>query len=242
MKNVFTFLLLLGLCVAPAMASSTLNFTLGFDTTPFAVSYAGGSTPLVGTGIQVQSVTGLGTPANNGVSIPIFGTASGSGTLDFQTGNFTGSTSTTWNFSSGGTITINGCADIDLDFGGGCDAQDVNGLLLTGTFTGTPSVSFSFVKFMSGIGSDTKNSDLLKFFGLTSGGTDSFTMNYEFIDFSAQNPPSAFSNTLGLQGSLPNTIPNAVPEPSTLTLLGAGLLGLGCLVRRKSGLPIHQTP
>jgi hypothetical protein len=54
--------------------------------TPGAVSYAGGSTPLVGTGIPVGDVTGLGTPANNGISVPILGGTFGAGTLDFKTG------------------------------------------------------------------------------------------------------------------------------------------------------------
>jgi hypothetical protein len=111
-------------CVAPAMASPILLFQLTF-TASNPVSYAGGSAPLVGTQIGVDEVTGLATPANNGVFIPITGAGfSQEGTLDFTTGPFSYSTATNWNFSGGGSVTINGCADIDRDFDHICDAAE----------------------------------------------------------------------------------------------------------------------
>jgi hypothetical protein len=223
-----TLLLLVGLCVLPSIATSTLDFSLNPTTTKGAVSYAGGATPLKGTHIPLGSVMGVNTPSHNGTVVNIIG-----GTLNFTTGNFTGTggpPNPTWNFGSGGTITLSGCADTDAD-GGLCDGSDVSGILAIGNFTGTPSVT-NFgggFKIAGGVGLDLKNPALAAFFGLPGGLGNPYTfgLNYSFV--APGSPPSAFSSTVGLSGDFSNNI----SEPSSLALLGAGLLGVGCLVRRK---------
>ncbi|HLW81354.1 MAG TPA: PEP-CTERM sorting domain-containing protein [Candidatus Acidoferrales bacterium] len=57
-----------------------------------------------------------------------------------------------------------------------------------------------------------------------------------FIDISAINNNAAHSHNDVLLGAIPSPtrgpIPGPAPEPGTLALLGTGLLGLGCVVRR----------
>src|SRR5262245_13515132 len=85
--------LLLAVCLVVGMAGSVwadpfLDFGI-VAPTPGTISYAGGANPLVGTGIEVDNVTGLGTPLNNGVTIGLVGFA-----LNFTTGNLTSFTAT----------------------------------------------------------------------------------------------------------------------------------------------------
>ena len=79
-----------------AQAATVLDFGIKAPTTG-TLSYAGGSTSLMGSGIDVDDVVGLDTTLNNNV-ISICASC----TLDFETGASTGG----WNFGAGGTITI----------------------------------------------------------------------------------------------------------------------------------------
>ena len=94
----FTLLLLLGLglCTS-AFADPVLDFTLGVTSVPGAIAFAGGANPLIGTQIPVASVLGLGTPLNNGTTVPLSGFF-----LNFTTGAFASSTANSWTFGPEG--------------------------------------------------------------------------------------------------------------------------------------------
>src|SRR5207247_8694563 len=96
---------MLGLALSPipALADSVLDFKVpALQPTTAHIDYAGGSAPLVGTGIVVDSVVGLDTPLNAGVALTCIAC-----TLDFTTGANTRG----WTWGGGGTITITGAAD-----------------------------------------------------------------------------------------------------------------------------------
>src|SRR5262245_42575645 len=74
-----------------ALADPILDFGV-IAPTPGTISYAGGASPLVGSGIQVDNVVGLSTPLNNGVLRNLF-----SAVLNFSTGASNGP----WSWAGG---------------------------------------------------------------------------------------------------------------------------------------------
>ena len=153
----------LGLSLLPGLARATIVLDFNMDAAHPAgvsISYAGGAAPLIGVNISVDSVLGLGTPLNAGISLPIVG-----GILTFTTGNFTGFDPSHWNFGPGGFITLTGGIDLN---GGGIGAGDIplGSTLLTGTITDVI-VPFLGGKFKVTLASffDQKNVDLQNFYG-----------------------------------------------------------------------------
>jgi hypothetical protein len=207
----FTLLLLLGLCTS-AFAVSTLDFSLGATSVSNAIDFAGGTNPLTGFQIPVLSVLGIGTPLNNGTTLPTPGYF-----LNFTTGGLTSGAGNTWDFSSGGTVTItNGSTT-----------------LASGSFTGNPFVTELSAAFniVGAVGIDLKNPLLLAFFGLPNT-QYTFGLNDSFSIPKAVTAPGAFSsNQVFIGGAFVNT--PVVSEPASLGLLGAGLLGLGTVLRKK---------
>jgi hypothetical protein len=218
--HVVCVLALWALCAATAFAQAELDFGLG-PLPAGTVSYAGGSTPLVGTNIAVNDVTGIFTPSNNGSVFDII-----DGTLDFTTGVFVSSTTDTWVFKPGGTVTLDGC----VEGGGPCGPGDTPVLLASGTFTGTPTVidTGGVNKIVGAIGLDIKNPLLTELFGLGSGGNYAFGLNYSFKASNA--PPNKFKSTVAGSGDFTNTV---IPEPASILLLGSSLLGLAAVLARR---------
>src|SRR5579871_325511 len=89
--------------VSAAQADPILDFSMGAQSGSSLISYAGGSAPLVGSGIGVGQVAGNQTAMNSGQTLAITG-----GTLNFTSGAFTSAGANTWNFSSGGTFSVTG--------------------------------------------------------------------------------------------------------------------------------------
>jgi len=198
-------------------SAASLDFNISTPT-PGTLSYAGGSAPLIGSGIEVDNVVGLGTPSNSNVISTCV-----SCRLDFTSGGSTGG----WVFGSGGTISITG----GIDFTDSTPDIAAGSLLLSGTFDSAQIFSLSSGTFQFTIlgasFSDTKNPALLAFYGLpdvlyTGGLNLSFSTDATMgVDFT--------TSSLG-SGGITN---QAVPVPAALWLFGSGLVGLAGLARRK---------
>jgi hypothetical protein len=209
-----------------AMATPTLDFGVAAPTTG-SITYAGGAAPLIGTEISVDNVTGLNTVLNNHVSFDILG-----GVLNFTTGNLVGSNASTWSFGGGANsfITLTGSVDLNDDGIG-----DISGVLMTGQF-GTASVTNlgGVFKIAGASFFDFKDPELLALFGLPTslpnGDPLMYAGNFNISFNAAGTPPNGFRSTEVLSGDITNT---PVPEPGTIVLLGAGLLGLGFYGRKR---------
>lgn len=201
-------ILALGLSFTPAPVKAYTIIDFGvIAPTSGSIYYTGGVTPLYGTGIDVDNVTGIGTPLNNGVTIPLTGYF-----LNFTTGNLVSSNSNNWYFSPGGSITI----------------SDGTTTLLTGTFTNVQVVAVgSIYKVSIAEFFDTKDPNLLAYFGLPD---ITYSGNFNISFYASGLPPGAFTSSIVLSGDVTNT---PIPAPATMLLLGSGLLGLVGLARKK---------
>ena len=171
-------------------------------------------TPITGTAIQFQSIQGIDTPLNAGVTLTCVGCL-----LTFTTGGVTSEGPTVWTASGGGSLSITGAVP-----GVGLGAGST---LATGSFSGTnPTVIASGTSgtFTAG-GLDIKNTTLTNFFGLGA--------NFSFLSTEI----ALGTTTIGANGSFTATATNsdfnntsaAVPTPSTLLLLLSGVPGLVAL-------------
>jgi hypothetical protein len=222
--------LVFALAISPVYAAPvTIDLSSVGGTDLGTLTYTGGATPLVGANILINNVSGVNTPSNAGVADAIT-----SGILSFTTGNFVSFSGGTYTFGAGGSITITGtgpgCTTV-----GGCGGNTPNttsgptllsGTPLTATYTG------GTLNLYITSGTDTKDPKLVQFFGfnpaqipggwafsgtvhaaLTSGGTGgAFT--------AASLDSTDISNT-------------PLPEPASILLIGAGLLGFGLVLRKK---------
>jgi hypothetical protein len=190
-------------------AIAILDFDIGAPTGGY-MEYIGGDNPLSGRGITVDYVVGIGTPVNDGGR---FFSDPDHAYLNFDTGNLTSYSENVWHFGSGGFINI---------FYGT--------FLLTGTITNATVQPLQGQGFNVTFGSfiDTKDPELLKFYGLPDG---NYSGGFN-LQFTLDIDPSSggFRSAKLLSGDVTNT--TTVPEPATMLLLGSGLLGL-IGIRRK---------
>ncbi len=175
---------------------AVIDFNMAAPTTG-SLSYAGGSTALNGSYIEVDNIVGIGTPSNAGTTITC-----DSCLLTFTTGANTGG----WDFGSGGSISIIG--------GASTAGIGTGSTLLSGTFNSASVYQvvpgeFNFEILGAGF-NDTKHPDLLTYFGITSndfvGG-----LNLSFKIDGAPNVGDAFDSEILYSGDVVNTL---VPVPA----------------------------
>ena len=182
------------------------------------ITYDGSSSGVaVGTNIYFDQVTGTGTPSNSGKSYSI-----SNGSLSFTTGQNTIMGPNYWEFGAGGTFKL---------IGGISELSISNGTtLLEGTFDlATVSAVVGIGLTFNAFGFDTKDSDLLAAYGI-----------YDMSGWKFVNTEISLDEfTIGADGSFSGKVDNAdinnkaVPEPSTLLLLGFGLFGTAIFGRKK---------
>lgn len=218
-------ILVLSLIGTAAFADS-LDFNIAAPTTG-SISYGGSGGPLVGSGISVNTVTGLGTAANAGGRFALSG-----GLLNWSTGPLTSTTSTSWNFGGG--------AGSSLTLTGGIAALGIapGTTLLTG-FWGNATVTnlgsnfdiagATFLNFV--------NPALAAYFGEPS--SSAWNGNFNISFFATGLPPGGFASSQVLSGDVVTTVP--VPEPASAALLVLGLFGIAVLALGKSGLVLRNS-
>jgi len=195
---------------------------LKFDdpTTPGGLlSYDGAGGAIVGTKVLFQSIQGIDTPLNAGVTLQCVGC-----TLDFLTGAVTSEGPSTWTAGTGGILAITGAVPA-LGLAAGTT------LVGGGSFSGAnPSLTASGTTgIFTGFGTDSKNAELAKFYGLSPTGF-TFASTEIALGTFLENPMTHAFTATPTNSDFNNQ--SRVANPAALLLLGAGM-GVAALVRRR---------
>jgi hypothetical protein len=225
-KRVVGVLVLLLSLVGTAAFADSLDFNVAGPASG-SISYNGTGGPLVGTGISVNTVTGVSTAANSGTPFTISG-----GTLGWTTGGLSGTTATSWSFGGG--------AGTSLTLTGGIASLGIaSGSTLLSGYWGTATVTSLGNSFdiAGATFFDFVNPTLAAYFGEPSASAWNGNFNISFLSSAA--PPSGFTSSQVFSGDLVTSVP--VPEPASAALLILGLFGIAVLALGRSGLIIRNS-
>lgn len=203
--------------VSAAALTPTLDFGIIAPTTG-SISYAGGASPLLGSGIQVDNIVGLDTPLNAGTE-----SLCALCVLNFGTGNFVSHIGNVWTYSGGGSISIKGGVDFDPVALDGLEIAS-GSTLLTGTFNTAQVFDLGSGAFQFRIAGasfiDKKHADLLAFYGLPINANYQGGMNISFLG--ATNGGGGFTSSSVFSGDITNQ-PLPVPLPAAFLLFLSGI-------------------
>lgn len=220
-------MLLMSVITAVCLADPTIDFLIN-SPTGGSIAYAGGSNPLVGSGIDVDGVVGIyGTPVNNNVAVTCFNCF-----MSFTTGGLQSTTPTQWLFNTGGSISLVG--SVDTNRNNTLDAGDLGGLtgttLFSGYFGGSGPVVLNFGVFNVTGAAFTSfvNAGLAGLYGLPVP-PRGFDGNLNLSFFATSTPPSAFTSA----GIGSGNVFASTPEPAASVLFGTVLVLCGAVLRRR---------
>jgi hypothetical protein len=176
------------------------------------------------TGVDYSNAGGTLTGSNSGFSLSgstLIAVIDGSGmvTGDLGTVSFTTGALTSGNLQMGGTFAAGGTFDIS---GNGTNGVP-NGTLFSGSFSGP--VTWAITT----LGNGTHNYTLT---GTISGTANGQAVEGVTLQLTKNTGTGFFNGLTGIVGG-DTTIVGSVPEPSTVTLFGTGVVGLLGLLRRK---------
>lgn len=227
MRKMTTTLVLVLLALAGAAQGEIfINFNVPPSGAAGSISYAGGSSALVGSGITISDIIGVNTPAYSG-SLACVGC-----TLNFTTLGAISSSASNWSFGggSGTAFTIYGTAPT-----AGITSATT---LLSGYFNGATVdvLGFGTFRVMGASTINTINTSLFNFLmgaGASSAIGTTFSANYVQQFTAVAGAGYSFKSATLLDGQ----VSNLVPEPTSMLLSGtvAALIGLA-LVRRRRAL------
>lgn len=230
-KSIVTMVAGVALAVMSAFSTaSVIAFDEGASIQGGTLHYDGLGGALFGSNIDFTTSIGVDTAANQG---PGGSLACVSCLLNFETGANIQEGPGLWTWASGGAISLTGTLMDGL-------TQIATGTLLDGMFSGTPgAVGGGGSILFAGIGEIDLASSISAYFG-EGGSGFSFATTELALGSCEQSRPTARSflvPTGGFNCNLHNAdlalTAAAVPNPGTLALFGAGLIGLSRLVKRK---------
>lgn len=200
-----------------AMAAPSITFDDNENDQNGVISHEAGG-PAIGTDIDFVSVRGSGTPLNDGEALSCIGCF-----LNFETGALVSSGGGDYEWAGPGTFQLTG------ELRDGDDVVVASGILVDGVFNRATVTGFQNSIVFAGFGTDTKNVDLLAYYGVS----PEFAESFRFVNTQL----SLGDTTFGADGSFTANVTNAdldnkVPVPGTLGLLGLGMVALGAAMRR----------